>query len=173
MHSRPLTGPTPARRTPPTGGAGCMPTGRRACLHSWNLLWLYVQEQGSTIGESVHAPFRGRLEPLCLLQLDAASTCQCPLGSCVMRSLPSPTTDQPVPCVLVSSEFKPPNTATFTALPASKTALVQDLSCEMIFGQAPPPLEEDPVYKQPCFVPQCSLAQKLEACPKTDTERNA
>lgn len=50
---------------------------------------------------------------------------------------------------------------------------LQDLSCEMIFGQAPPPLEEDPVYKQPCFVPQCSLAQKLEACPKTDTERAA
>jgi hypothetical protein len=41
----------------------------------------------------------------------------------------------------------------------------------MIFGQAPPPLEEDPVYAQPCFVPQCSLAQRAEPCPKTDTKR--
>jgi hypothetical protein len=41
----------------------------------------------------------------------------------------------------------------------------------MIFGQAPPPLEEDPVFQQPCFIPQCSLAKRSEPCPKTDTTR--
>lgn len=43
----------------------------------------------------------------------------------------------------------------------------------MIFGQAPPALEEDAVYGQPCFVPQCSLAARAEPCPKTDTRREA
>ena len=44
----------------------------------------------------------------------------------------------------------------------------------MIFGQAPPPLEQDPVYNQPCFVTQCSLAQRaVVPCPKTDTVRDA
>ena len=27
----------------------------------------------------------------------------------------------------------------------------EDLSCKMIFGQAPPPLSDDPVTQQPCF----------------------
>ena len=27
----------------------------------------------------------------------------------------------------------------------------------MIFGQAPPPVEQDPVYTQPCFSKQCNL----------------
>lgn len=30
----------------------------------------------------------------------------------------------------------------------------EDLSCEMIFGQAPTPIEEDKVYNQPCFTRQ-------------------
>jgi hypothetical protein len=35
----------------------------------------------------------------------------------------------------------------------------EDLSCEMIFGQAPPPLEEDPALQQPCFAAsQCHKA---------------
>jgi hypothetical protein len=28
----------------------------------------------------------------------------------------------------------------------------EDMSCEMIYGQAPPPLEEDPALQQPCFL---------------------
>lgn len=30
-------------------------------------------------------------------------------------------------------------------------------SCEMIFGQAPPPIEEDKVYMQPCFTTQVGM----------------
>jgi hypothetical protein len=55
-------------------------------------------------------------------------------------------------------------------LPLTMNPNFEDLSCEMIFGQAPPPLEADPVAAQPCFVPQCSLAteRKAAACPKVD-----
>ena len=38
----------------------------------------------------------------------------------------------------------------------------------MVFGQAPPPpLEQDPVYTQPCLS-VCSLAQAVEPCPRVD-----
>ncbi len=58
----------------------------------------------------------------------------------------------------------------------------QDLSCEMIFGQAPPPLEQDPAYSQPCFALQSSVllgegrggprpAMANLPCPKVDTAR--
>jgi hypothetical protein len=57
-------------------------------------------------------------------------------------------------------------------LPLTMNPDFQDLSCSMIFGQMPPPVEQDAAYQQPCFVPQCSLAQKSEACPKTDTARD-
>ena len=33
----------------------------------------------------------------------------------------------------------------------------EDLSCDMIFGQEAPPLEQDPVFQQPCFA-ACSSA---------------
>jgi hypothetical protein len=56
-------------------------------------------------------------------------------------------------------------------MPLTMNPNFEDLSCEMVFGQAPPPLEQDPVYTQSCFVPQCSLADRIEPCPKTDTER--
>ena len=32
----------------------------------------------------------------------------------------------------------------------------EDLSCKMVFGQTPPPLEQDDVMGQPCFK-QCAL----------------
>lgn len=56
-------------------------------------------------------------------------------------------------------------------LPLTMNPNFEDLSCDMVFGQTPPPLEQDPVYTQPCFVPQCSLAAGVEPCPKTDTDR--
>eukprot|EP00877_Chromochloris_zofingiensis_P008838 jgi/Chrzof1/4207/Cz14g03040.t1 len=56
-------------------------------------------------------------------------------------------------------------------LPLTMNPNFEDLSCEMIFGQAPPPMHLDAAYSQPCFVPQCSLAQRAEPCPKTDTDR--
>lgn len=31
----------------------------------------------------------------------------------------------------------------------------EDMSCEMVYGQAPPPFEEDPVSKQPCYAKIC------------------
>lgn len=43
----------------------------------------------------------------------------------------------------------------------------EDMSCEMIYGQVPPPFEEDPVSKQPCYANICkflweeSLAERL------------
>ncbi len=45
----------------------------------------------------------------------------------------------------------------------------EDLSCDMIFGQPPPALEEDEAFAQPCFATQCAIAaarQEAEACPK-------
>lgn len=31
----------------------------------------------------------------------------------------------------------------------------EDMSCEMVYGQVPPPFEEDPVSKQPCYDSIC------------------
>jgi hypothetical protein len=41
------------------------------------------------------------------------------------------------------------------------------LSCDMVFGAAPPPIQQDEVYNQPCLAP-CSLAQGNGSCPKVD-----
>ncbi|GFR45906.1 hypothetical protein Agub_g7362 [Astrephomene gubernaculifera] len=64
-------------------------------------------------------------------------------------------------------------------LPLTMNPDFEDLSCDMIFGQAPPPLEADPVYTQPCFAVQCNIAASkdgvaaaLPPCPKVDTERS-
>ncbi|KAI8472878.1 MAG: hypothetical protein J3K34DRAFT_412763 [Monoraphidium minutum] len=76
-------------------------------------------------------------------------------------------------CVgMCTNMCKIPTQAFFTeefGLPLTMNPNFEDLSCEMIFGQAPPRLEEDPVFAQPCFVPQCSLASRVEPCPKTET----
>eukprot|EP00882_Tetradesmus_deserticola_P026567 GHRQ01029318.1.p1 GENE.GHRQ01029318.1~~GHRQ01029318.1.p1 ORF type:complete len:237 (+),score=90.34 GHRQ01029318.1:189-899(+) len=69
---------------------------------------------------------------------------------------------------------KVPTQSFFTndfGMPLTMNPNFEDLSCEMVFGQAPPPLEQDAVYTQSCFVPHCSLADRIEACPKTDSER--
>lgn len=55
-------------------------------------------------------------------------------------------------------------------LPLTMNPDFETLSCDMIFGQAPPPLEQDAAYTQSCL-PQCSLAQGIVPCPKTDTQR--
>lgn len=36
----------------------------------------------------------------------------------------------------------------------------EDMSCEMVYGQVPPPFEEDPVSKQPCFADICKFLKK-------------
>jgi hypothetical protein len=51
--------------------------------------------------------------------------------------------------------------------PLTLTPNFEDFSCEMVFGQAAPPLEDEPIYDQPCLATQCSSAQpKAVACPK-------
>jgi hypothetical protein len=57
-------------------------------------------------------------------------------------------------------------------LPLTMNPNFEDLSCEMIFGVRPPPIEQDTVYNQPCFAHQCHIADTSALpCPKIDTER--
>lgn len=52
-------------------------------------------------------------------------------------------------------------------IPLTMTPNFQDLSCEMVFGQRPPPLETEDAYQQPCLQDMCSMAQSAPpACPK-------
>ncbi|KAG0590005.1 hypothetical protein KC19_1G063300 [Ceratodon purpureus] len=52
-------------------------------------------------------------------------------------------------------------------LPLTMTPNFEDMSCEMFYGQAPPPIAEDPAIQQPCFASMCSIAPpKSTACPK-------
>jgi len=57
-------------------------------------------------------------------------------------------------------------------LPLTMNPDFETLECEMIFGQEPPPVEEDPVYTQPCFS-ACNIGSaEKKACPKIDTKRS-
>lgn len=61
-------------------------------------------------------------------------------------------------------------------LPLTMNPNFETLECDMIFGQAPKPLEEDEVYNQPCLR-VCNISSKTAAsserpCPKIDTERS-
>ncbi|TKY47953.1 Beta-carotene isomerase D27 [Spatholobus suberectus] len=40
-------------------------------------------------------------------------------------------------------------------LPLTMTPNFEDMSCDMVYGQAPPTFEEDPVSKQPCYADIC------------------
>ncbi|KQJ94858.1 beta-carotene isomerase D27, chloroplastic [Brachypodium distachyon] len=52
-------------------------------------------------------------------------------------------------------------------LPLTMNPNFEDMSCEMIYGQVPPPLEEDPASKQPCYASLCSIAKPAAPiCPK-------
>jgi Beta-carotene isomerase D27-like, C-terminal len=51
-------------------------------------------------------------------------------------------------------------------IPLTMTPNFEDLSCEMVFGQMPPPLEEEAAYQQVCLVEQCTLARAIEPCPR-------
>lgn len=42
-------------------------------------------------------------------------------------------------------------------LPLTMNPNFEDMSCEMIYGQVPPPLEEDPASKQPCYANLCEF----------------
>ena len=57
-------------------------------------------------------------------------------------------------------------------LPLTMNPSFEDLSCEMIFGQKAPSLQEDPIYGQPCFAHECKIGDREPTpCPKVDTER--
>ncbi|MBW4516512.1 MAG: DUF4033 domain-containing protein [Timaviella obliquedivisa GSE-PSE-MK23-08B] len=51
-------------------------------------------------------------------------------------------------------------------IPLTMTPNFEDMSCEMVFGQIPPPLEEEAAYQQPCLINQCGVMKSLEPCPK-------
>lgn len=63
-------------------------------------------------------------------------------------------------------------TETF-GLPLTMKPNFEDLSCEMVFGEYPPPVHEDEVYNEPCFAKNCKLANRDPnlPCPKIDTNR--
>lgn len=57
--------------------------------------------------------------------------------------------------------------------PLTLTPNFEDLSCEMVFGQAAPPLETEASYHQPCLTTQCTSARpKAAACPKVREGRS-
>lgn len=52
-------------------------------------------------------------------------------------------------------------------LPLTMNPNFEDMSCEMVYGQVPPPFEEDPVAKQPCLADICTIANPSSSfCPK-------
>lgn len=53
-------------------------------------------------------------------------------------------------------------------VPLTMTPNFEDMSCEIIFGKAPLPIEEDSALHQPCFTTLCPTAhKKVVTCPKT------
>ncbi|XP_006659061.2 beta-carotene isomerase D27, chloroplastic [Oryza brachyantha] len=55
-------------------------------------------------------------------------------------------------------------------LPLTMNPNFEDMSCEMIYGQVPPPLEEDPASQQPCYANLCSISTpSAPVCPKLQT----
>ncbi|KAI5601169.1 hypothetical protein BDE02_01G074500 [Populus trichocarpa] len=54
-------------------------------------------------------------------------------------------------------------------LPLTMIPNFEDMSCEMVYGQVPPPFEEDPVVKQPCLADICTIASPNSSfCPKLE-----
>lgn len=52
-------------------------------------------------------------------------------------------------------------------IPLTMIPNFEDFSCEMVFGQPPPPLETEEASRQPCLADQCSMARSdAEVCPK-------
>ncbi|KAL2902878.1 Beta-carotene isomerase D27 chloroplastic [Bienertia sinuspersici] len=52
-------------------------------------------------------------------------------------------------------------------LPLTMNPNFEDMSCEMVYGQVPPPFEEDPVSKQACYKDLCSMSNPSSSiCPK-------
>jgi len=53
------------------------------------------------------------------------------------------------------------------AIPLTMTPNFEDFSCDMVFGQAPPPITTEAVYHQPCLSQQCPTAvPQAPSCPQ-------
>jgi hypothetical protein len=63
-----------------------------------------------------------------------------------------------------------PTQAFFTrdfGIPLTMTPNFEDFSCEMVFGQVPDPLDQDPVYQKPCLVGECAQGDpQAITCPQ-------
>lgn len=66
-------------------------------------------------------------------------------------------------CKLPTQEF-------FTqefGIPVTLTPNFEDLSCDMVFGQVPPPLASEAAYEQACLLEKCETAHaSRDRCPK-------
>jgi hypothetical protein len=51
-------------------------------------------------------------------------------------------------------------------MPLSMEPNFEDLSCQMIFGKKPPPIEQDEAMRQPCFATCPTANLQAPACPK-------
>ncbi|MGF1566490.1 MAG: DUF4033 domain-containing protein [Nodosilinea sp.] len=52
-------------------------------------------------------------------------------------------------------------------IPLTMTPNFDDFSCEMVFGQVPPPLTTEEAYRQPCLASDCSpIKAGLAPCPR-------
>jgi hypothetical protein len=52
-------------------------------------------------------------------------------------------------------------------IPLTMTPNFEDFSCEMVFGQAPPRLETEAAYHQPCLADRCATSTaNQQPCPK-------
>jgi Beta-carotene isomerase D27-like, C-terminal len=55
-------------------------------------------------------------------------------------------------------------------IPLTMTPNFEDYSCEMVFGQIPPPLDAEEAGHQPCLIGRCTMAStRATACPKLST----
>jgi hypothetical protein len=52
-------------------------------------------------------------------------------------------------------------------IPLTMTPNFEDLSCEMVFGQIPPPIATEACYRQPCLTTRCAISSpQARSCPK-------
>ncbi|KAG8046337.1 hypothetical protein GUJ93_ZPchr0008g13798 [Zizania palustris] len=58
-------------------------------------------------------------------------------------------------------------------LPLTMNPNFEDMSCEMIYGQVPPPLEEDPAAKQPCYPSLCECTEIRQHLPVDESDRSS
>lgn len=59
-------------------------------------------------------------------------------------------------------------------IPLTMTPNFEDFSCEMVFGQMPPPLATEAAAQQPCLIDRCEMARpQTQVCPKLQTSHRS